>query len=110
MEHSISMYANIERYKDGVMRDGELSDMQKLQMVFGVSKGNLKERDPQLYYAILGVLDHVKRGAKQTEMSYIDLTYQLKSDVQSDNIPKVEKENIIETIEELESILWKYSY
>lgn len=44
------------------------------------------------------------------EASYVDLLYQLKSDVQSDNIPKIEKENIIEIIEELESILWKYSY
>lgn len=44
------------------------------------------------------------------EMSYIDLLYELKSNVQSDNIPKVEKENIIEIIEELESVLWKYSY
>ena len=44
------------------------------------------------------------------EMSYIDLLYQLKADIQSDNIPYVEKENIIEIIEELESILWKYSY
>ena len=44
------------------------------------------------------------------EMSYIDLLYELKSSVQSDNIPKVEKENIIEIIEELESILWKYSH
>ena len=46
----------------------------------------------------------------EEEMSYIDLLYKLKSDVNSDNIPKVEKENIIEIIEELESILWKYSY
>lgn len=44
------------------------------------------------------------------EMSYVDLLYKLKSDVQSDNIPKVEKGNIIEIIEELEGILWKYSY
>lgn len=110
MVHAMSMYSNIEHYKDGVMRDEELSDMQKLQMVFCASKENLKERDPQLYYAILGVIDHAKRGAKQTEMSYIDLLYQLKSDVESDNIPKVEKGNIVEIIEELESILWKYSY
>ena len=44
------------------------------------------------------------------EMSYIDILYKLKYDVKSDSIPKVEKENIIEIIEELESILWKYSY
>ena len=46
----------------------------------------------------------------ENEQSYIDLLYELKSNVQSDNIPKVEKGNIIEIIEELESILWKYSY
>jgi hypothetical protein len=46
----------------------------------------------------------------ETEMSYIDLLYKLKYDVQSDSIPKIEKANIIEIIEELESILWKYSY
>ena len=44
------------------------------------------------------------------QASYIDLLYQLKSDVKSDNIPSIEKANIIEIIEELESILWKYSY
>ena len=44
------------------------------------------------------------------EMSYIDILYKLKYDVKYDNIPKVEKENILEIIEELESILWKYSY
>lgn len=44
------------------------------------------------------------------QASYIDLLYQLKTDVQSDTIPPIEKENIIEIIEELESILWKYSY
>lgn len=44
------------------------------------------------------------------EASYIDLLYQLKTDVQSDKIPSVEKANIIEIIEELESLLWKYSY
>lgn len=46
----------------------------------------------------------------EKEMSYIDILYKLKSDVNSDSIPKVEKANIIEIIEELESILWKYSY
>ena len=46
----------------------------------------------------------------ENEISYIDLLYKLKSDVQSDNIPKIEKGNILEIIEELETILWKYSY
>lgn len=42
--------------------------------------------------------------------SYVDLLYKLKSDVQFDLIPPVEKANIIKIIEELERILWKYSY
>jgi hypothetical protein len=80
MEHSASMYATIEQYKEGVMCDGELSDMQKLQMVFSASKGNLKTRDPQLYYAILGVLDHTKRGATPMHFRRNDHGFLLRED------------------------------
>jgi hypothetical protein len=58
----VTQMKTIEQRKEEIMRNGALSDMQKLQRVFDVSKDKLKGNDPQLYYAILGVLDHTKRG------------------------------------------------
>ena len=49
-------------YKQNIMRDNTLSDMQKLQKVFNVSKEKLKANDPYLYYAILAVLDANKKN------------------------------------------------
>lgn len=48
--------------KQRILADVKLSDMEKLRMVFNVSKESLKENDSQLYYAILAVLDKEKSG------------------------------------------------
>ena len=49
------------RTKNEIMADSKLTDIQKLEEVFGMSKDTLKKVDPQLYYAILGVLDGTKK-------------------------------------------------
>jgi len=68
MKYTMSMFSNAEDLKRTVMSDKTLSDMEKLQNVFAVSKTELKERDPQLYYAILGVLDGHKREEPTWEL------------------------------------------
>lgn len=60
----VTQMKTIEQRKEEIMRNGTLSDMQKLKNVFDISKDQLKKNDPQLYYAILGVLDYTKRGGK----------------------------------------------
>lgn len=52
---------NVEEVKYNIMRNKNLTDMQKLQLVFDLGKTELKERDPQLYYAILAILDNYKK-------------------------------------------------
>lgn len=37
-----------------------LNDMQKLKCIFDLSKEDLKKHNPQLYYAILGVIHSTK--------------------------------------------------
>lgn len=44
-----------------MLANSKLSDMENLRKAFDVSKSSLKENDPQLYYAILAVLDNEKR-------------------------------------------------
>lgn len=55
-----SIINNTESFKLKVMSDPNLNDMQKLKRVFDVSKEELKKHDPQLYYAILGVIHSSK--------------------------------------------------
>lgn len=43
------------------------------------------------------------------ELSYIDLLQKLKADVKSDTIPPNEKGKILHIIEQLETMLFKYS-
>lgn len=43
------------------------------------------------------------------ELSYVDLLQKLKADVKSDIIPPNEKGKILHIIEQLETMLWKYS-
>ena len=50
-----------ESKKQRIMADAKLSDIEKLREVFNISKNSLKGSDPQLYYAILGVLDKFKQ-------------------------------------------------
>ena len=59
--YTMSQFSSAKELKEAVMRDGSLSDMEKLRFVFGASKEDLRLRDVQLYYAILGVLDSAKR-------------------------------------------------
>lgn len=47
--------------KQSIMTNSKLTDMEKLKMVFDISKDSLKEYDSQLYYAILAVLDKEKK-------------------------------------------------
>ena len=44
------------------------------------------------------------------EMSYIDILEKLRKDIESDSIPKEDKQNILSLLSQLESELWKYSY
>ena len=55
-----SNFGNVKLMKEAIMQDRELSDMEKLKYVFRASKEELKVNDPQLYYAILAVLDAAK--------------------------------------------------
>lgn len=47
-------------YEYLVMSNTTLSDMKKLSEIFSLCKENLKKQFPQLYYAILAVLDSNK--------------------------------------------------
>ena len=58
-----SKYASDREFKDAVLRDRELTDLDKLQLIFSVSKDALRRTDCQLYYAILAVLDANKKPA-----------------------------------------------
>lgn len=44
------------------------------------------------------------------EMSYLDLLYKLREDVESGAINTKDKRKIIKLIHKLGNILWKYSY
>lgn len=47
--------------KQSILMDNTLTDMEKLNKVFDISKDSLREYDSQLYYAILAVLDKEKK-------------------------------------------------
>ena len=53
-------FESVRNMKEAIMSDSSLSDMEKLKYVFSASKEELKANDPQLYYAILAVLDAAK--------------------------------------------------
>lgn len=61
MKYVMSMAINEDHLKQKIMADAEMSDMEKLHDVFCVDKDRLKGSFPQLYYAILGVLDKEKK-------------------------------------------------
>ena len=61
MKYTMSMASNKEELKDMIMSDAKLSDMEKLRDVFSIDKEELKKKFPQLYYAILAVLDKEKK-------------------------------------------------
>lgn len=64
MNHTMSMYANSEKLKEAIMNDNSLTAMSKLEYIFRATTdcSNLKETDPYLYHAILGVLREKKHN------------------------------------------------
>lgn len=58
--HPTDVISDPEGFKLKVMANPKLNDIQKLKYIFDISKEELKKRDPQLYYAILGVVHSAK--------------------------------------------------
>lgn len=61
MKYAMSMASNKEELKDMIMSDAKLSDMEKLRDIFSIDKEELKKKFPQIYYAILAILDKEKK-------------------------------------------------
>ena len=61
MKYTMSMVYNKEELKDMIMSDANLSDMEKLHDIFSIDKEKIKKQFPQLYCAILVVLDKEKK-------------------------------------------------
>ena len=59
-KYVMSKFSSVRHMKEAIMADPSLTDMDKLKYVFRASKEELKANDPQLYYAILAVLDASK--------------------------------------------------
>lgn len=59
-KYVMSKFSSVKHMKEAIMADQSLTDMEKLKYVFRASKEELKANDPQLYYAILAVLDAAK--------------------------------------------------
>ena len=60
-EYKVENYSSKTEFKDAVLCDATLSDIDKLRLIFSVSKDDLKKTNIQLYYAILAVLDKNKK-------------------------------------------------
>ena len=61
MKYTMPMASNKEELKYMIMSDAKMSDMEKLHDIFSLDKEELKKKFPQLYYAILAVLDKEKK-------------------------------------------------
>ena len=59
--YTMSMAPNKEELKYMIMSDAKMSDMEKLYDILSLDKEELKKKFPQLYYAILAVLDKEKK-------------------------------------------------
>jgi hypothetical protein len=61
--NNIVRYFNehVNDYKNAVMCDAAMTDMEKLNEIFNINKEDVKKQFPQLYYAILAVLDKEKK-------------------------------------------------
>ena len=61
--NSIVRYFNehANEYKNAVMCSTTMTDMEKLNEIFNINKEDVKKQFPQLYYAILAVLDKEKK-------------------------------------------------
>ena len=55
-----NLITDVEAAKEAILANTRLSDIAKLKYIFDLSKENLKKCDPQLYYAILGVIHSAK--------------------------------------------------
>lgn len=55
-----NLITDVNAAKDAALANPRLSDMAKLKYVFDLSKEDLKNHNPQLYYAILGVVHSAK--------------------------------------------------
>lgn len=55
-----NLITNINAAKDAALANHRLSDMAKLKYIFDLSKEDIKKHNPQLYYAILGVVHSAK--------------------------------------------------
>lgn len=58
MNHQVTCKEDL---KYTIMSNSKMSDMEKLYNVFSIDKEELKKKFPQLYYAILAVLDKEKK-------------------------------------------------
>ena len=61
MKYTMSMASNKEELKYMIMSDSKMSDIEKLYDVFSIDKEEIKKKFPQLYYAILAILDKEKK-------------------------------------------------
>ena len=52
---------HVNDYKNAVMCNATMTDMEKLNEIFNINKEDVKKQFPQLYYAILAVLDKEKK-------------------------------------------------
>lgn len=67
-KENVKLYNNIVRYykecendyKNAVMCNPVITNMEKLNEIFSINKEEVKKHFPQLYYAILAVLDESK--------------------------------------------------
>ena len=57
----MSMALDRDHFKDLIMSDSKMSDMDKLHDVCCIDKEELKKKFSQLYYAILAILDEQKK-------------------------------------------------
>lgn len=68
-KEDITLYNSIVKYfkehenehKNAVMCSASMTDMEKLNEIFNINKEDVKKQFPQLYYAILAVLDNEKK-------------------------------------------------
>ena len=71
-KYCMSKFANMNDLESAIMADGTMSDMEKLARIFHNNKEDVKKKFPQLYYAILGVLDSVKDPTPTTIKMWVD--------------------------------------
>ena len=61
IKYCMSKFANMSDLESAIMADSNMSDMEKLARIFHNNKEEVKKHFPQLYYAILAVVDAEKK-------------------------------------------------